>query len=147
MDSKWYSIKDFHDFVDHARMLVFKTFGMTEDIVEEGILSSLMNTIDIKDQEAMNRVLSHEESCSIVEGFLKKQKKRKNNSIKYSLNQDILMQILESLNSRMISNILNKLVNEGILESGFDAEANDFTFWISEKYKNEKNNSEKPETD
>jgi hypothetical protein len=32
----------------------------------------------------------------------------------------------------MISNMLNNLVNKGVLDSGFDDESNDFIFWIKD---------------
>jgi hypothetical protein len=43
----------------------------------------------------------------------------------------------------MISNILSKLVSEGLLDSAFDTEKNDFIFWVKENNGKE----EKPETD
>lgn len=43
----------------------------------------------------------------------------------------------------MVSNILNTLVNKGVLDSGYDSEKNDFIFWVKE----DANNQETPETD
>jgi hypothetical protein len=51
--------------------------------------------------------------------------------------------MLESFNDRMVSNILNKLVNDGYLESAFDEKSNDFIFWVVDKNENK----ESPETD
>jgi hypothetical protein len=42
----------------------------------------------------------------------------------------------------MVSNILNSLVNKGLVETAYDAEANDFIFWVSDE-----NKKENPETD
>jgi hypothetical protein len=44
----------------------------------------------------------------------------------------------------MVSNLLNNLVNKGVIETGFDSDSNDFVFWIKD---NDKNKTEKPETD
>ena len=45
----------------------------------------------------------------------------------------------------MVSNILNQLVNKGILESAYDEKSNDFIFWLKESIGDEEKN--KPETD
>jgi hypothetical protein len=42
----------------------------------------------------------------------------------------------------MVSNILAKLVGDGLLDSAFDSERNDFIFWIKED-----DQKQKPETD
>jgi hypothetical protein len=48
----------------------------------------------------------------------------------------------------MISNILNNLVNKGVLESAYDADLNDFVFWIKEEdEQNNKDSKDFPETD
>jgi hypothetical protein len=43
----------------------------------------------------------------------------------------------------MVSNILTKLVSDGIIESAFDTEKNDFIFWVKEQ----DDQNSKPETD
>jgi hypothetical protein len=45
----------------------------------------------------------------------------------------------------MVSNILNTLVNKGVLDSAFDTDQNDFIFWVKEDENNKKD--QKPETD
>jgi hypothetical protein len=37
----------------------------------------------------------------------------------------------------MISNILNSLVNKGMIETAFDNKSNDFVFWIKDSKNNE----------
>jgi hypothetical protein len=46
------------------------------------------------------------------------------------------MEMIESFNSRMISNMLNHLVNRGLLETAYDADSNDFVFWIKDETEN-----------
>ena len=41
----------------------------------------------------------------------------------------------------MTSNIVNGLVQKGLIETAFDSEANDFIFWIKE------DENQKPKTD
>ncbi|NBT08684.1 MAG: hypothetical protein EBS98_07780, partial [Chitinophagia bacterium] len=53
--------------------------------------------------------------------------------------------ILEELNSRLVSNILNSLVNKGLIESAYDSDTNDFVFWVKNDSKDKQ--QEKPETD
>jgi hypothetical protein len=47
------------------------------------------------------------------------------------------MAFIESLNSRLVSNMLHKLSMEGFLESAFDSNLNDFVFWVKEDEENE----------
>ena len=49
----------------------------------------------------------------------------------------------------MVSNILNQLVQKGLVESAFDTESNDFIFWVKDNDKLFKNETETdlPETD
>lgn len=37
--------------------------------------------------------------------------------------------MIETFNSRMVSNMLNNLVNKGVLETAYDSESDDFIFW------------------
>jgi hypothetical protein len=48
----------------------------------------------------------------------------------------------------MISNILNSLVNKGVLDSAYDSDQNDFIFWVKEEEEEDDTKSnQKPETD
>jgi hypothetical protein len=40
----------------------------------------------------------------------------------------------------MVSNILNSLVNKGVLDSAYDDEQNDFIFWVKEEKQKPENN-------
>jgi hypothetical protein len=139
----WYIVKDLPSFIDHARRLVFKFFGEVNKNASDsftGLIAGLTPT----EEEEMDAMLSFSECEIIAKNFLKKQIHRKTKAIRYYINDTILTEMLESFNSRMVSNILNKLVNDGLLESAFDEERNDFIFWVNENNANEK---ETPETD
>lgn len=139
----WFIIKDITDFTDKARAIVFNNFGKwSETESNEFIIDNIEKT----DEEELNQVLSHQESLVIVKQLLKKQKNSKTKKIRYILNDTIFADIVHNLNDRMVSNILNSLVQKGLVESAFDNESNDFVFWIKEK-ENEKHQDEKPETD
>jgi hypothetical protein len=51
------------------------------------------------------------------------------------------MKIISAIGDRMTSNILNSLVNRGLVETAYDENADDFIFWVKE------NENDKPETD
>lgn len=139
----WFIIKDITDFTDKARAIVFNNFGKwSETESNEFIIDNIEKT----DEEELNQVLSHQESLVIVKQLLKKQKNSKTKKIRYILNDTIFADIVHNLNDRMVSNILNSLVQKGLVESAFDNESNDFVFWIKEK-ENEEHQDEKPETD
>lgn len=130
-DDEWFVVKDLDEFINSTRALVFNNFGKqkTEDEID-----LLAFNIDPNDLKEIDKILSFDESKNIVEPLLKKKRK------KYILNESIYLEIITSLNDRMVSNILNGLVNRGLVETAYDAEANDFVFWMSD-------HNEKPETD
>jgi hypothetical protein len=135
-DSKWFVIKNFDDFVDHARLLVFKFFGVANEQMNDSI-NKVIGELTEKEKEEMNEALTHEECAIIIKNKAKLTKNKE-----YKLTETILYDILEEINSRLVSNILNRLVNNGILESAFDSEQNDFIFWVKDNDK-----KQKPETD
>ena len=137
----WFVIKDFEGFIESTRALVFNSFG--SDTKEDNQQNLLMSVSD-KDREELNKILSYDESLNIVMGFLKKEKHKTTKKIRYLVNDSSFMDIIYSLNDRMTSNILNGLVNKGLVETAYDSESNDFIFWIKD---NDKNKIEKPETD
>lgn len=148
MPTEWYIVYDINEFVDSARALVFKCFGNTNGSGESDIFADLLSGLSSDELTELNNTLSHEESASIVKQRVRKQVNKNTKQERYAINDVILMQIIEELNSRMVSNILNKLVNQGVLESAYDDESNDFIFWIKEDHdQNNQAKSEKPETD
>lgn len=144
MKDKWYVIHDMDAFTNHVRVLVYNAFGsgLSED-KDDPEIDDLIS-VKPEDKDELDKILSFEESLNIATQIVKKQKNKKTNNIRYIVNDNIFLQVIESLNDRMVSNLLNNLVNKGVLESGFDNETNDFLFWIKD---NDKNKNEKPETD
>jgi hypothetical protein len=125
---------------------VFKNFGTNPD--EDLNLEDIITNSSPQDESEMNNVLSYSESCSIVKSFIKKQTNKKTKENRYVLDEEIYMSIVMSLNDRLVSNILNGLVNKGLVETAYDDKTNDFVFWITDEYKeNIKKDTESPETD
>ncbi len=136
--NEWFVINDLNEFTDKTRIIVYNNFGKWES---NNPINETMDLIEESDTNDMNKVLSHEESLTIVKQVVKKQKHKKSDRVRYILNETLFAKIVQDLNARMVSNVLNELVKKGIIESGFDNESNDFVFWIK------KDNNETPETD
>ena len=94
-----------------------------ETIEPERALARRFTKLDV---EEMNKTLPLEECLLISKQHIKIKTNKKTKEIEYYINDKILFSLLESFNTRMVSNILNKLTNDGLLESAFDEEKNDF---------------------
>jgi hypothetical protein len=138
-NDQWFFINDFDEFVDHSRSLVFKFFGEVNNIADDSMTASLAK-LSHEEIKEMDETLTHEESATIIKNHAKQQINRKTKQIRYCLTDKLLQSIIEDLNSRMVSNILNSLVNKGILDSAYDDEQNDFIFWVKEEKQKPENN-------
>lgn len=141
-DDEWYVLKDFDGFVNSTRALIFNTFGYQQSVADD--MDPLLLKIDNKDIDEIDKVLSFNESSNIIKNIAKKQRSKTSKKFRYIINDILFADIVNSLNDRMISNMLNNLVNRGLIETAYDSESNDFVFWIKD---NVKNKLEKPETD
>lgn len=140
MKEDYLIISDFDEFINASRRLVFKCFGQKK--VDEDDLFTELNDFD---QQELDANLSYDESSIIAKGILIKQTHKVSGDIRYLVTDKKYMTILEELNTRLVSNLLNSLVNKGLVESAYDAESNDFIFWIKDEHKDKQ--KEKPETD
>lgn len=138
MNNEWFIVKNIEELINSARALVFNNFGKQNDVNDDSITDILNTTMNEQDQAELDEILSYDESCLIVKGLLKKQFNKKSKKIRYVMTEEIFVSVIESLNDRMVSNILNGLVNKGIVESAYDDKANDFVFWIKDENKKEK---------
>jgi hypothetical protein len=141
MSQDWFVIKNIEEFTDKTRAIVYNNFGKWES---ESSVDQMIDSIKDSDRSDIDKVLSHQESLVIIKQTVKKQKNKKTNKHRFILNDDLFTQIVLDLNSRMIINILNDLVQKGLVESAFDTESNDFIFWVKDE---NKKNFEQPETD
>lgn len=139
MNNNWYAIPNLEEFINQTRLIVYTAFGETSSLDEEDFpLLNTISSLSNAEKEELDSVLSYDESYTIIIEHLKKQTHKKTKDVRFLLSDKSFVDIIENLNHRMISNMLQNLASRGILESGFDSESNDFIFWISD---------EKPETD
>jgi hypothetical protein len=141
-NNDWFIVRDIDGLINSSRALVFNSFGKKDQTYNDDI-NPLDLKIDQTHKEELDQILSFDESKVIVINIIKKQRHKTINKTRYLLNDDLFMQIIKSLNDRMISNLLNSLVNKGLVDTAYDAEANDFVFWV----KDNENKNKKPETD
>jgi hypothetical protein len=130
-----YEIVDLEKFVESTRTLIYHQFGNTEGLPKN--IDNLIQRLTQEEVDEMNRCLTQSESLNILQKFFKKQKNKYTKETRVSITDDNYMLYIEELNSRMISNMLAKLASEGLLETAFDEEINDFVFWAKDN--NEKN--------
>ena len=148
MKSEWYRINDLKIFIKHTRFMVFETFGDSNDRANDDF-TELMSNQKLKDKKEMERLLPAKETIQIITAGIKK-RLSKDGEIEFTVTNKAFKKILEELNARMVSNILAKLSSEGLIETAFDSEKNDFVFWVKEKEKHsneEKEDSQETETD
>lgn len=142
-NEQWFFINDFDEFVDHSRSLVFKFFGALNEIADDSMTASIAQ-MSQEELDEMDETLTHDESAIIIKNYAKKQVNKKTKETRYCLTDKLLQSIIEDLNNRMISNILNSLVNKGVLDSAYDSDQNDFIFWVKD---DDNKQNQKPETD
>ena len=135
-----YIIDNLEDFTLSTRRLVFNGFGQGETSDTEDFFDLLKAPKGDAAQE-MDEVLSQQESIIIVKNLTIKQKHKTKNQYRHIINEKIFSQIVEALNTRMVSNILSSLANKGLIESAYDEKLDDFVFWVKEE------NNEQAETD
>jgi DNA-binding HxlR family transcriptional regulator len=141
MNDQWFVISDLDDFTDKARAIVYNNFGVWNN---PDNMDAIIDDVVENEKEQFEKVLSHQESVIIVKELVKRQKNKKTKEIRYTLNDTIFVEIVHSLNDRMVSNTINALVQKGLVETAFDDESNEFVFWVKNDQEEE---IEKPETD
>lgn len=137
MKPEWYVVKDLEEFIESSRSLVYNNFGNTTDKMDS-IDTMLSTIVEGDDRKELDKILSYEESSIIIKNVLRKEINKKTKKHRYVMTEKMFISMIESLNDRMVSNILNGLVNKGMLETGYDEESNDFIFWIKDENKKEK---------
>lgn len=131
----WLEISDLNIFTDYVRNVVYSNFIDTEAEDDDDNEIDIMKTLtDLspEEKEELENVLDQQECLNIVKETSKKIRNKKTKQIKYLVNDQILYDIIQNINQRMVSNIISNLVKKGFLESAFDEEKNDFIFWKKE---------------
>jgi hypothetical protein len=134
MNSKddWLEISNIHKFTNYIRTMVFVNF--IEDKQEIDIIKCF-EELSEKEKQELDDVLSKKECLIIVKAKAKRLRHKSTKKIKYLINDTTLAQIVDEINQRLVSNIIQTLVSKGLLETAFDAEVNDFVFWVKDQEK------------
>lgn len=128
-EEEWLEISNLKKFTNYIRTMVFKSFSNEDEEVD--VLNCFANLTD-KEKEELDNVLGLKECSIIIKGIAKRIRHKQTKRVKYLVNGDMLNQIIEDVNQRMVSNIIQVLVSKGVLETAFDEEKNDFVFWTKE---------------
>lgn len=131
MKKQWYDITDIDLFVESSRVLVYAAFGENDKDQDMKEIKIKLEELDEQEKEELNRCLPQQECLAIAKQYLKKFRNKKN-EILYRISDSSYMAFIESLNSRLVSNMLHKLSIDGYLESAFDSSLNDFVFWVKD---------------
>jgi hypothetical protein len=146
INEEWFIINDIDDLTNSVRALVFNNFGKNDEPEvqekKDSLVNNLVFEVDPTEQKELDSVLSYSESLIIVKQHIKKQIHKKTDKVRYMMNNDMFLTIIKSLNDRMVSNLLNSLVNRGLVETAYDAEEDDFIFWVNDDDKNTNKESE-----
>lgn len=129
---EWLEISNIKKFTNYIRTMVF--VGFVEDNPTEDI-TKCFQELSAKEKKELDDVLGIKECLVIVKSLSKRARNKKTKEIKYLLNNAGLNKIIEEINQRLVSNIIQVLVSKGVLETAFDAEKNDFVFWVKDQEK------------
>jgi len=135
-DNQVFIIEDLEKFIESTRVFIFQNFGSDtqKDIID---ITCDIESLDKNEIEELDSVLSQSECLIMSKDFLKTQINKKKKEKRYIISTKNYMKMIECFNSRMVSNMLNNLVNKGVLETAYDSESDDFIFWT----KNDSNQS------
>jgi hypothetical protein len=142
-NTEWFIVEDLDKLVESTRILVFDNFSTTSEKTSDE-LSMLMSDLSEDEVSELNEVLTQQECLVIAKSLVKIQKSKTSDKVRYLINDKKFMEMIESFNSRMVSNILHTLVKKDIIDSSYDPDLNDFVFWIKD---NDEQENQKPETD
>jgi hypothetical protein len=124
-------IKDIEYFVNYSRVLLFNLFGKDNNSEIDDVNKD-MTDLSEEEKKELDTILSYDESLVIIKSIAKEQKHKITKKSRYIITDELFLHIIEALNDRMTSNLLNGLVNRGLVETAYDDEAEDFVFWVKE---------------
>lgn len=140
MSDESFVINDIDYFTNYSRRIIFDSYGQkseeNSDTAETDLIDHAIDNLSQKDKEELDRILSYEEALNIVKSIAKVQTHKTTKEKRYVITDVTYMEILQSLGDRMTSNILNGLVNKGIVDTAYDSDIDDFVFWVKDKDNN-----------
>jgi tRNA C32,U32 (ribose-2'-O)-methylase TrmJ len=141
---EWFAIVNLDSFVNSTRVLVYELFGDQDKEKNENIAKTNTDYEKLTniEKKEINECLTHQESLLISKDFITEKESKKLKKKKYIISDKNYLLFLESLNARLVSNMLSKMVKQELLDTAFDEESNDFVFWLKED-NNEKDKNTK----
>jgi hypothetical protein len=134
--SQFYTITDIDAFVESTRVLVYDAFGKNN--LESEALTVMMSDLKESEQQEIETVLTQDEALLIAKEFIKQKQHKYTKKIIYIISEKKYMQMIESFNERLVSNMIRNLSRQGLIDMAYDSEINDFVFWVKEDDTNQK---------
>ena len=147
MSNHWLEVIDVDKLINFSRKIVYYNFDETTEHLNDKDFFDAIEKIDIKSKtsQKMNRLLPLKECRNMFLPLCVKKNNKGQKSSFFVIKENDYDDFLIQLNHRMISNMIKDLVKRGALESAFDAEIDDFVFWV--KKNDGEQDEQKPETD
>ena len=142
---EWFAIVDLDSFVNSTRVLVYELFGNQDKEKNDSVAKTNTDYEKLTsiEKKEINECLTHQESLLISKEFITEKESKKLKKKRYIISDKDYLSFLESLNARLVSNMLSKMVKQDLLDTAFDEESNDFVFWLKEEENNEKDKNTK----
>jgi tRNA C32,U32 (ribose-2'-O)-methylase TrmJ len=139
---EWFAIVNLDSFVNSTRVLVYELFGNQDKEKNDSVAKTNTDYEKLTsiEKKEINECLTHQESLLISKEFITEKESKKLKKKRYIISDKDYLSFLESLNARLVSNMLSKMVKQDLLDTAFDEESNDFVFWLKEE---EEENNEK----
>ena len=131
-----YIINNIDEFAESSRRLVFSHFGEQKVEIEYG-KNPFFSKLSSEEEKELDTILSLNEAKVIIVSLAEIQKHKKTNDKSYLIDDKIFIDILQDLNTRLVSNILVSLTTKGLIESAYDSSLDDFVFWVKNEDTNQ----------
>jgi tRNA C32,U32 (ribose-2'-O)-methylase TrmJ len=135
---EWFAIVNLDSFVNSTRVLVYELFGNQDKEKNDSVAKTNTDYEKLTsiEKKEINECLTHQESLLISKEFITEKESKKLKKKRYIISDKDYLSFLESLNARLVSNMLSKMVKQDLLDTAFDEESNDFVFWLKEEEEN-----------
>lgn len=138
MKQGWLEIDNLDKLIDFSRRLIYSNFDPDKRDQEDQTFFNSLSQFNNMEIAEMDDILPHKEIKIIFNEFIIKKRHKKTKQIRLFIQEDAYENLLEAINSRFVSNIVQRMVGKGLLETAFDAERNDFIFWVNKNEKDQK---------
>lgn len=135
---EWYIIPDLDKFAQATRVMIYNMWGENVEEISQSIDISNNTLYDYENlepekQQELDHLISLAEAVNIIKEYATITSKGET-----KLTEERYEKVVESMNERLVSNMVMKLAKDGYLEIAFSEEENDFVFWVADKKKNDK---------